>query len=131
MNKKLSATTVNFSVSSNNADILDILKDQQNKSEFICQAIREKYSSDRGDFSDKMTNGQKEFLRNEIKSVLIEMMGNNICVYGSVPPQGVMMPVTMPVQSNPVQNTAPKKNVPDFEDNEENSDLLSNIFNNL
>ena len=87
MAKKFSATTVNFSVSNNNADILDILKDQQNKSEFICQAIREKYSNDRGEFSDKMTVGQREFLHNEIKTVPKRTTVGSNSKYSATPAQ--------------------------------------------
>ena len=119
--------TMNFSISIANADIIDILEHEKNKSEFICEAIREKRLNDQNGFGRSMSEGQRNLLKKEIKAVIIEMFGENLQLYGST--SGI--PMAVPTTFVP-KNTEPQKEEKiEEEKSEENLDLLSSIFNSL
>lgn len=134
---------MNFSVSEQNMDVMKILDQVKNKSDYICQAIREKFASDQSDITSNLTDKQKESLRREIKSVLIDMFGENLCLFGSVGGMVVPTPTpaTMPtyIKDEPepkVEKKAENKPVEEKkeasnEDSDENLETLADIFGQL
>ena len=120
--------TMNFSISIANADIIDILEHEKNKSEFICEAIREKRLNDQNGFGKSISEGQRNLLKKEIKAVIIEMFGENLQLYGST--SGIPVSIPAPIISKNEEDF--KRDNKDIEEkSEENLDLLSSIFNSL
>lgn len=63
------------SVAKKYEEVIDILKNVPNKSEYICQAVIEKHNSSKNNKPNKIDN---ETLKNEIKQILSEMISDNI-----------------------------------------------------
>ena len=63
------------SVAKKYEEVIDILKNVPNKSEYICQAVIEKHNSSKNKKPNKIDN---ETLKNEIKQILSEMISDNI-----------------------------------------------------
>lgn len=63
------------SVAKKYEEVIDILKNVPNKSEYICQAVIEKHNSSKNNKPNKIDN---ETLKNEIKQILSEMINDNI-----------------------------------------------------
>lgn len=63
------------SVAKKYEEVIDILKNVPNKSEYICQAVIEKYNFSKNNKSNRIDN---ETLKNEIKQILSEMINDNI-----------------------------------------------------
>lgn len=69
-----------FCISSSNLDVIDILSKVGNKSQFICDAVREKYKNDQ---LDDILDSKEELLENKIKEVLMKLYGSNIAIVAS------------------------------------------------
>lgn len=139
--------TLSFSVSEQNTDVLKILEQSKNKSDYICAAIREKFANEQSDIRANLTDAQRESLKKEIRETLVEMFGENLCLFGSV--GGMVVPTVQKAPSYLDERAEPKtlkdnndkspkekeeiveKDSEDDEDNSEKMDTLANIFANL
>lgn len=112
-----------FSVSQKYAEVFEILERVNNKSEFICQAIIEKY---RG-----CADVEDSILEAKMKKILSSMMNeNNLFIVSgnvsNVPIQTVAVSTPAPVVEDiPVAN--PTKD----EDDEDDAAYLKNILDNM
>lgn len=127
---------MNFSVSDKNEDVLKILDKVENKSDFICRAIREKWKNDCYPSADS-----KDF-EEAIKNVLLKLLlnGNLVAAPGGqqmiIDPPAPPEPIK-PVDKPPEAQEAPAKadiQEPDEEDSEDENERLTklaDIFNSL
>ena len=93
------AKVCNFTVSKKNKQVLDILDKVKNKSEFICQAVIEKYNR------SASNNVDRETLRKEIKSILEEMIADDyFIVKGNIKNIEAIDSITSPPEENKEEN---------------------------
>ena len=69
-----------FSISAQNADVIDILKKQENKTKFICEAIREKYKNDS---AAQLMDSSEKLLEEKVQEILLRLYGDNITIIAS------------------------------------------------
>lgn len=103
-----------ISVSSKNKQVFDILKiikkNYSSESDYICQAIIEKY--------EREQSGKSSNLKDNIKEILEEMAGENFIIM-----KGSSNVITAPTNIQPQRIETPKKE----EDN--NANLIRDTFN--
>lgn len=132
---------INFSVSNQNSDVFKILEQTKNKSDYICSAIREKFAREQSEISANLTEAQKESLKKTIRETLVEMFGDNICLFGNMGGMVVPTPQKPPSylewdkETKSVENREKKseeiREEPHDEADEEKMDTLAGIFNSL
>ena len=72
MSKKKTSSSQNFSIAQKYNKVKEILNEVPNMSEFICQAIEEKYEREKNKDLDMVNGISRDVLREEIMSVLNE-----------------------------------------------------------
>ena len=111
-----------FNISPANADVIDILNGVSNKSQFICEAIREKYKND--NISEILETSEALFER-KVKEILTKLCGDNITIVASntsIISQGG----ATTVESSAPQ---PKEEIKD-EISDDDQERLRNLFGN-
>lgn len=130
--------TLSFSVSEQNNDVLKILDQAKNKSDYICAAIREKFANEQSDIRANLTDAQRESLKKEIRETLVEMFGENLCLFGTlgdaVVPTVQKAPTYLekkPETIKPEKTEEKEEDIADDSQDGEKMDILAGIFNNL
>lgn len=132
--------TLSFSVSEQNTDVLKILDQSKNKSDYICAAIREKFANEQSDIRANLTEAQRQSLKKEIRETLVEMFGENLCLFGTI--GDVVVPTVQKaptyleraeVKPNPIETEAINDGSSESSDEDEDDkmDMLAGIFANL
>ena len=111
------------SVSKKYEEVIDILKNVPNKSEYICQAVIEKHNSSKNKKPNKIDN---ETLKNEIKQILSEMISDDIfLVKGNISNLVTVKGAVGTESEENITATPSKKSIPFL--SEDTEDLLKRI----
>lgn len=110
-----------FSISNRNSEVLEILNNVDNKSEFICQAIIEKAKNKNN--SSSITNDE---LENKIKDVVLKLLlDNNLNI--SIQKENVLETKNEIVSNNQNKVVDEKVNTTIAETDEEERDILKSV----
>lgn len=110
-----------FSISNRNSEVLEILNNVDNKSEFICQAIIEKAKNKNN--SSSITNDE---LENKIKDVVLKLLlNNNLNI--SIQKENVLETKNEIVSNNQNKVVDEKVNTTIAETDEEERDILKSV----
>ena len=113
---------INFSLPRNKLDIIDILNQMPNKSNYICQAIEEKYNN------DKNGNNKDIDVKDIIKSTIDALISRS---YLTSAPQTTTVTQVSNSQSipTPIQVMSPAlDNLPVSHENNDSDDLLKGML---
>jgi hypothetical protein len=110
-----------FSISNRNSEVLEILNNVDNKSEFICQAIIEKAKNKNN--SSSITNDE---LENKIKDVVLKLLlDNNLNI--SIQKENILETKNEMVSNNQNKVVDEKVNTTIAETDEEERDILKSV----
>ena len=110
-----------FSISTRNSEVLEILNNVDNKSEFICQAIIEKAKNKNN--SSSITNDE---LENKIKDVVLKLLlDNNLNI--SIQKENILETKNEIVSNNQNKVVDEKVNTTIAETDEEERDILKSV----
>lgn len=110
-----------FSISNRNSEVLEILNNVDNKSEFICQAIIEKAKNKNN--SSSITNDE---LENKIKDVVLKLLlDNNLNI--SIQKENVLETKNEIISNNQNKVVDEKVNTTIAETDEEERDILKSV----
>lgn len=122
----------NFSISTQNSDIIEILSKIPNKSEFICKAIREKFRRDNCGIAGTIDD---EKLEEMIKDTIFKLFKKDMfIVSGDIKAISTVSCETQPMLNTELEESKPEKTPEIIEEEKESSDdkekneRIKNIF---